>query len=568
MRSNSLDARVVAYRELVGNGALYSVPPYQRSYSWTEAEWDDLWREILALRSNSEARHYLGALVVEPRSDRELLVIDGQQRLATLMVLVLAVIGRLCDLAERGEEPDANRTWAGRLRYKFVGAKHPAAVLEPSRLSLTAADDGFFRDFLVQLRAPVNPRALPGSHRLLYECFLFFRQRLIETDGLGAGGESLADLLEDTVSRQLLFLLIRVEEEDEAYSILETMNARGLRLAAADLVKNRLFSKCRVASDRERLERQWIRLVCSVTAERFSEFLRCHLLTERREVSRAGLFRSVSEEGRTHWEVFDLLERLEARAELFAALSDPRHEHWAEAPEARAFVGDLALFGVDRWTPLLFAVWERFSRQDFVRTLRLLVAISFRRQVVSGLNPNDLESAGAEAARAVLKGAAGDPGAVCARLESVQVPDEETARDFGRLQMTTRGRQKRVARYILARLESDASGRDCDPDSDEATIEHILPERPDDSWEEAFPFRRQERFLYRIGNLTLLERQAKRDVGDRPYADKVAAYERSRYTLTRQVAEMAPEEWTPAFIEHRQEKLAARAVQIWRADFA
>ena len=566
MRSNSSGARVVAYREVIGNGRLYSVPPYQRSYSWTEAEWDDLWREIAALRPTSDARHCLGALVVQARSDRESWVLDGQRRLATLAVLSLSVISRLRDLAECGEDADANRIWAQRLREKFVGAKHPSAFLEPSRLSLTATDDGFFRDYLVQLRAPANPCALPRSNRLLYECFLFFRRRLMEADDLG-GGDSLANLLEETISRQLLFALIAVEDEREAYSVFETMNTRGLRLTAADLLKNYFFSKCSVDSDRDLLERQWTRILSSVTPERFPDFLRCHLLTEHREVSGSRLFRSVSEQVRTPLEVFGLLEQLEARAELFAALSDPRHEHWAEMPEAGVFIGDLTRFGVDQWTPLLFAAWERFSRRDFVRTLKLLVAISFRRQVVSGLSPNDLESAGAAAARAVLKGAVRNLETVSAALESVLVPDEKMARDFGGLRLTTRGRQRRVARYILARLESDASGRDCDPDSDSATIEHILPEHPDDSWEDTFPFHRHEHFLYRIGNLTLLERQGTRDIGDRPYADKVAAYERSRYTLTRHVAEMAPEEWTPALIEHRQKQLAARAVQIWRNDF-
>lgn len=565
MRTRSLGARVVDYRELVGSGGLYSVPPYQRSYSWTEAEWADLWREIVALRPTSDARHYLGALVVQPRSDRESWVIDGQRRFATLAVLALSVISLLRDLAERGEKAEANRIWAQRLREKFVGAKHPAAILEPSRLSLTAADDGFFRDYLVQLRTPANPRALPRSNRLLYECFHFFRRRLMEADDLGSG-ESLANLLEETISRQLLFVLITVEDEPDAYAVFETMSARGFRLNAADLLKNHLFSKCSVDSDRDLLDHQWTRLLSSVTPERFPDFLRCHLLTEHREVSRSRLFRLVAEQVRTPVEVFGLLEQLEARAELFAAFSDPHHEHWAEAPEVRIFVGDLARFGADRWTPLLFAAWERFSREDFARTLKLLVAISFRRQVVSGLDPNDIESAGAAAARAVLKGAVRNLAAVSAVLESVLVPDEKIARDFGGLRLTTRGRQRRVARYILARLESDASGRDCDPDSDSATIEHILPEHPDDSWEDTFPFHRHEQFLYRIGNLTLLERQGTRDIGDRPYADKVAAYERSRYTLTRQVAEMAPEEWTPALIEHRQEQMAARAVQIWRND--
>ena len=72
----------------------------------------------------------------------------------------------------------------------------------------------------------------------------------------------------------------------------------------------------------------------------------------------------------------------------------------------------------------------------------------------------------------------------------------------------------------------------------------------------------------RIGNATLLESAANRDLASARYADKRPAYERSGYALTRRVAEMAPEEWTFALMEKRQQELAQRAVEVWRADFA
>ena len=94
-RSNVLNTRTINYLELIGNGKHYRVPPYQRDYSWSEEQWDDLWNDLMDLRADPEERHYLGALVVEERGDREFLIIDGQQRLATLSVLALAVIARL-----------------------------------------------------------------------------------------------------------------------------------------------------------------------------------------------------------------------------------------------------------------------------------------------------------------------------------------------------------------------------------------------------------------------------------------------------------------------------------------
>ena len=72
----------------------------------------------------------------------------------------------------------------------------------------------------------------------------------------------------------------------------------------------------------------------------------------------------------------------------------------------------------------------------------------------------------------------------------------------------------------------------------------------------------------RLGNLTLLERTLNRNVGNAGYRAKRAAYESSGYALTREVADLAPEEWTPVLLEERQRRFAARAVRLWRSDFA
>ena len=72
--TNILNTRTINYLELIGNGRSYRVPPYQRDYSWSEEHWEDLWNDIADLRSLPEDRYYLGALVVEGKSDREFLV--------------------------------------------------------------------------------------------------------------------------------------------------------------------------------------------------------------------------------------------------------------------------------------------------------------------------------------------------------------------------------------------------------------------------------------------------------------------------------------------------------------
>ena len=567
-KANILNTRTINYLELIGNGKSYRVPSYQRDYSWSEEQWEDLWNDIVELRPDPEAVHYMGALVVEGSNDREFLIIDGQQRLATLSLFALAVIARLQAMTDAGTAPEANTARAQGLRDRFIGEKDPASLTESSRLYLNATDDAFYQDYLVQLRPPLNPRRLPKSNRLLWKCFTYFTERLNEVKELKNDGQVLASLLSETVARQLVFILITVDDELNAYTVFETLNARGLELTTTDLLKNYLFSRVHVAADLEALQRRWQQLIATVGQEHFPKFLRYHLLCEQPKVRSQRLFKLVRDQTKTSADVFALMEQLEGRAELFAAVSDPSHGYWIELSAARTYIRELNLFRVQQMMPLLFAVWERFSKEDVVRVLKLVSVISFRYTVVSGLNTNPLEPTYHRAAKAVMDGRARTPADVFALLKPLYVDDARMKQDFALLVVDTSGRWDKLTRYMLARLESDASGRSCDPDTDPGTVEHILPENPADSWEESFPHGLWEESIYRLGNLTLLESATNRHLGNAVYSEKLSAYAQSGYTLTRRIPEIAPEQWTPELLDERQRQLAERAAHLWRADFA
>lgn len=564
-KSNLLNTRTANFLDLVGNGRIYRVPPFQRDYSWEEEQWEDLWNDLLEMHGKTEERHYMGALVVEGRSDREFSIIDGQQRLATLSLLGLAVIALLIQLAEKGVEPEANRERATALRSRFIGEKDPASLVESSKLFLNRTDDAFYQDYLVQLRKPLNPRGLPKSNRLLWECYCYFANCLKETPP-ASSGERLAKLLSETVGRQLMFILITVDDELNAYTVFETLNARGLELSSTDLLKNYLFSRLRVTADLEALQRRWQALMATIRQERFPEFLRYHLLCEQPKVRTERLFKLVRDRVRTAQDVFRLMEALESRAELFSAISDVTHGYWIENPGCRPYIRELSLFRVRQMMPLLFAAWERFTPEDFARVLKLLSVLSFRYTIVSGLNTNALEPVSHEAAKAILDGDARSPADVFSYLKTIYVDDAKFRQDFEHLAMDTR--RKKLAKYILARLECDASGRACDADTDPASVEHILPENPSAEWESMFPRDHWDSAIYRLGNLSLIEPNLNRQIGNASYPDKVATYPNSNYQLTQRIAEEAPDEWTQARLEARQARFAQRAVHLWRADFA
>lgn len=567
-KTNVLNTRTISYMELIGNGRSYNVPPYQRDYSWSQEQWEDLWNDIVGLMPDAQDHHYMGALVIQGKSDREFLVIDGQQRLATLSLFALAVISKLNTMADQGIDADSNRERAQQLRNRFIGEKDPASLTESTRLLLNDTDNDFYQDYLVQLKEPLNPRNLPKSNNLLWKCFLYFAERLNKLGNLETDGKAVAGILSETVARKLLFILIKVDDELNAYTVFETLNARGLELTTTDLLKNYLFSLVKVRADLKALQRRWAKLIATVDQGRFAEFLRYHMLCKQSQVRSQRLFKLVRDRTKTQEDVFALLDELESRAELFAAVSDPNHGCWMELPDARPYIREFSLFRVHQMVPLVFAAWESFSEEDFVRMLKLLSVISFRYNVISSLNTNVLERIYHNAARAVIAGDATSPADVFELIKPVYVDDEKMRQDFSLFVINPRGRKKKLAKYILARFQQNASGRSFDFETDPGTVEHILPENPTEAWDEAFPPELQETSVYRLGNLTLIESSANKGISNATYDEKIDTYKNSAYALTKEIPEIAPEEWTPELVNKRQQQLATRAVHLWRSDFA
>jgi hypothetical protein len=562
-----LDTHTANFADVVGNGKIYAIPPYQRDYSWGVEQWEDLWNDVIEMAQKPDDRHYMGALVVEAKSDREFLVIDGQQRLVTLSIFALVIIRRLIDLAERGVEPDANRERAETLRIQYIGSKNPASLLLVSKLTLNETDDAFYQDYLVEGRDPRNPRGLPRSNRALLDCQRWMARRLELISPRSDEGKFLAELLNETIARQLLFILITVDDELNAYTVFETLNARGIDLSSTDLLKNYLFSRVRTKTDLTTLQRRWRRLIQTVRQERFPEFLRYHLLCEMPQVRSNHLYKIVRGRIQNTQNVFDLVRDLEDRAELYAALADVSHEFWIDNPDCRPHIRERLLYRSQQAMPLLFVAWERFDRREFARVLRLVNVFTFRYTTVSNLNTNELEPLYHRAAKSVIDGVATNAGGVFRILREAYVDDGKFRQDFEYLELSTSGQGKHLARYILCRLESDASGADIDFETDSGTIEHILPENPTDEWFEGYDEKQFAQSVDRLGNLALLEANRNREVGNGLFAQKLAAYESSRYGTTRAIADNQPEAWTPEHIAKRQRLLALRAAHIWRVDY-
>ncbi|MFG3818034.1 DUF262 domain-containing protein [Limnothrix redekei] len=560
-----LDTRTASFGDLLGNGKRYQVPLFQRDYSWTEENWEDLWQDILGLHQNPKTSHYMGAIVLQNsrESDKEFTIIDGQQRLATLSIIAIVVINKIKTLASQGNKPEENQERQEILKRTYLSDKDSISLRYSSKIRLNDNNDGFYQDYLINLKQPRNIRSLPKSNQLIWQAFEYFSKQIDQHSEIVKSGENLAEFLTDIIARRLLFIQISVEDELNAYTVFETLNARGLELSSTDLLKNYLFSLIRSSGDLKALQRQWQMIINTVRMEKFPEFLRYYLSLEQPWVRRERLFKIVRESVKNGHQVFDLIDQLESYSSLFVALGNAQDDFWRETPANRAYIRELELFRVKQAYPILFAAHGKFSDEDFTRLLKLISVLSFRYTVVCGLNPSELEKVYNQVAIAIQNSEITTPKQVFEQLRSVYVSDEKFAQDFELLTVSTRGQKKKLARYILWKLENDAANQEIVEES--FSIEHILPESPEQDWLENFTDAQITDMVYRLGNLTPLEPPLNRQIGNQSYAIKRDVYPTSAYRLTQ---EILAEEWTPNALANRQKQLAKRAVHIWRSDFA
>ncbi|MCA9560584.1 MAG: DUF262 domain-containing protein [Myxococcales bacterium] len=564
----AIDTSNRSLADLLGNGVRYRVPPFQRDYSWDEEEWDDLWRDLEELFEGGAegVGHYMGYLVLQGRGDQRYDVIDGQQRLTTLSLLALAVIGQIEQRAKTPDPADVERRRADELRKRYVGSLDPVTLVSEPKLSLNRHNDAYYRHYIVPL-AKLPRRNRRRSEHQLRKAFEWFDRRVRARFAGAKTGEGLAAFLQQ-VAQSLFFTSIVVTDELNAFKVFETLNARGVRLSPTDLLKNHLFavvSREAVGApddELEALERRWESLVGQLGAKQFTAFLRAHWNSRSPLVREAHLFKRIRETVTSRQAVFDLLRALDDDVETFMGLAEPAEQVWSRplADLAR----ELRSFGVRQPWPLLLACRRRLTDGDFADVLRACVVISFRYNVIAGRSPAEQERAYNRVAIAVSEGELGQSGAIIRALAPIYVDDEAFRGDFAVRSLRARtGRNNTVARYILERLARHAHRLPLDTEASDLTLEHILPDRmPEEGWG---PFTQDEhaRWVDRLGNLVLLHGKPNRQLGQADYEAKRAAMLLSPIEATRAVAERY-ERWDAEAIGARQRYMAKQAVAVWR----
>jgi hypothetical protein len=556
------------YRKLIGNGLTYRIPRFQRDYSWTDTEWEDLWADIQGtVQEGGEPAHYMGYLVLQSQDEKSFDVIDGQQRLTTLSLIVLAVLKNLQRLIDDGKNPDHNRQRLDQIRNTYVGYLDPVTLVTRNKLTLNRNNDSYFKNYLVPL-GHLPQRGFRASEHSLRKAFEWYDNRVRDyvRKQVGDEGVALASLLE-TMSDRLFFTVISVTDELNAYKVFETLNARGVRLSSTDLLKNYLFSVLSKSNEHAHemqvLEDRWESMVSRLGAESFPDFLRSHWNSRKTFVRQSDLFKTIRQRVTERASVFELLRGMEEDMDSYLALTNPESSHWNAT--LKGYAQQLRMFRVRQPFPLILAAHRALPPDQFAKVLRGCVVIALRYNVIGNQPTNEQERVYYAAAQKILAESMTRASDVLACLQEIYPRDESFKAMFAdKVIRTTDARNNRVVRYILCELERQHSEQDYEFDSDAFNIEHVLPQNPEQGWEQ-FTDEEVDALVYRLGNMALLARGANKDLGNASYAFKRPVLLASGFGLTHKLAD-GNADWTPERIAARQKTLAKLAAVVWRID--
>jgi hypothetical protein len=577
------------------------VPLFQRPYVWSrELQWEPLWQDIerltYLLAKDPTATHFLGAFVIQ-QLPNELghmpawSVIDGQQRLTTLQILLDALHAQLVARGETMlagqveplvENPPAFRKEADD-RYKVWPTNHDRA--------------GFAS--VMSAVAPVDYSSIERSK--LADAHEYFANAIGAWLGASPDPNASANLLVTAVTSQLELVSIRLDPNEDAQAIFETLNARGVPLSAADLIKNFVFQnhpgtdeQIEAAYYKNWAEMEtpwWVTVVTAgrITNPRSSWFL-WHWLRARKleDFPIRELFRQFKEYARSDGHSLEtLLPEIKVAADSYRRVIEGSQQSIGQLTRAQWFSYRVGTLDSEVVRPLL--IWLDEAPQsdipaaDRTKIFRLLESWFVRRAIVKapsqGTNQFIIalmvhlsKQAHDRLANEVENYLASTTTPVGYWPDDVEVT--EALKDSAAYNRYLRAR----LRMIFEALEDHRRGY---PDGNAmamgpvargiGTIEHLLPQKWRARWETSWPVDEEEvkaasrdRVLHELGNLTLLTQKANSKVSNGSWATKVAHFQEvNDVLLTNDVIQTAPTDWDETLIAARTSALTASILEIW-----
>jgi uncharacterized protein with ParB-like and HNH nuclease domain/predicted transport protein len=543
--------------EFIKKSNQFSIPIYQRLYSWTEKECGRLWNDIMTVGSKNIPSHFIGSIMYIEKGlyqiskQEPLLVIDGQQRLTTISLLLEALARKIGDNEVEGFSARKIRN------YYLINSLETGD--RKYKLLLSQNDRNTYISIIEQREYPKE-----SSIRIknIFEYFTSKIDKLSEND------------IQNLCLGLLKLFIVDISlnrDQDNPQLIFESMNSTGKDLSQADLIRNFMLMRLEGDIQKRLYEDYWRPMELEFGQEaydsHFDSFMRHYLTMKTGNIPKIS---EVYEEFKKYFynsrrDNEEELKELKKYAAYFCAMALDKEED----KELKEAFSDLRELKVDVSYPLLLELYNDYkmgvlSKEDFIKIIRLIESYVFRR-AVCGIPTNSLNKTFATFGKSIIKEK---------YLESVKAHfikmtsyrrfpnDEEFKKELECRDLYN----FRSRSYLLRRLENhDRKER---VNVSEYTIEHILPQNTNlnHDWREALGpdwEKIQQKYVHTLGNLTLTGYNS--EYSDKFFTDKrdmKGGFRESPLKLNRGLANL--DTWNEETILQRAENLSKEALKVWQ----
>lgn len=551
-----MDARKGNIYEILNGNKQFLIPVYQRYYSWDIEQCKRLWNDIVEMQKKGKVGHFVGSIVniaeqAMPTGVQKYMIIDGQQRMTTLSLLLLA----LRDYAIKN--PEDTTINARRIDNMLLKNEYESGD-ERYKLLLTETD----RDILMRLveEKPI----LDDTRSKLLDNYKFFAGKIADKE------LQPAEVYESIGKLQIVNITLD-RSVDDAQAIFESLNSTGKELSESDLIRNYVLMGLEPTEQTYVYEHLWrpmeLLFVYETQDSVMDRFFRDYLTMK---ITRIPKQDRVYEEFKLYHlncefsTIRELCQDLLTYAKYYTNMAFKRSSN----PALKSLYEDINDLRMEVSYPFLLKVHNDYaegiiSEDDLKLIIRLCISYVFRRSIC------DIPTNSLNKTFATLKNEIKPDDYVNSikaffvmRNDYKEFPDDDkfAAAFVSRDIYTMRSRN-----FILSHLEN--YGNKAPIIIENYTIEHIMPQNSSLSpewqqmlganWREV-----QKTYLHTIGNLTLTAYNS--EMSDHPFMVKMdmeGGFKESALRLNAYVVKL--NEWNEQTIKERAALLADKAKQIW-----
>ncbi len=546
-----MQANKITIQEILTHDRQYIIPLFQRSYSWTKTEWQTFWddiKDLLNIEDNSDPKtHFLGVVMTTdletslgkvPKS----LVIDGQQRLTTILIL-------LSIMRNRAKEIECEEL-AAELEHKFLTNQFKKGE-EKYKLIPTQVD----RDDFMKL-IDFNEIEVSSS---IGQCFNFFSRKI-------KANQQFLEKLKLTIFARLSLIAVTLDKDDDPYLIFESLNAKGRELTQADLIRNYLFMKIDKDQQEVIYNQKWKPMEESLNIH-LTEFLRHYLSRKGAQVRKSDIYISFKSLV-TNDNALTYLNDLHKFSQYYYRFLEPTHE---DRIEIKKHLNRIKSSDVSVIYPFILSCYDDYranvlSLEEFLEVFDILENFVIRRFIckipTQGLNrifitlySQAIKGTSLKKSRFVDN--------IKSILQTQNYPTDEQVKDeLAVLQLySKRSSGKSKAKLILSILEESFEHKEI-VSLQGLTIEHIMPQTLSEEWKKLLGNewdKIHSLYLHTLGNLTLTAYNS--ELRNDPFHKKKKEFMNSHLELNKYFSNL--QSWRGEDIETRTKVLSVKLLDVY-----